>query len=105
MNPDPLNKVDDGDRGVGVMWITVDRCSDLLSADRDGLSDPQVKLSYEEMSWMTTTVQNDLSPVFDEDFRVPLWTLPSKGDPSKRVVLEVTDEDDYFGMKVSGLQV
>jgi hypothetical protein len=103
MNPDPLNKVDDGDRGVGALWITIDHCSDLLASDANGKSDPSVKMSYEEMTWITATVQNDLSPVFDEDFRVPLWTLPRKGDASKQVVLEVSDEDDYFGMKTDFL--
>jgi hypothetical protein len=51
------------------------------------------------MTWITATVQNDLCPIFSESFRVPLWTLPTKGDPTKQLVLEAMDEDDYLGLK------
>jgi hypothetical protein len=50
------------------------------------------------MTWITATVQNDLCPIFNESFRVPLWTLPTKGDPTKQLVLVVMDEDDYLGL-------
>jgi hypothetical protein len=46
-NPDPLHKVDDGDRGAGHMRVTVERCNDLLALDLDGKSDPKVKMAYE----------------------------------------------------------
>jgi hypothetical protein len=62
-NPDPLRKVDDGDHGVGAMWVTVQRCDNLLSGDsHNGLSDPLVKLTFEDMKWITVTVQNELEP-------------------------------------------
>jgi hypothetical protein len=98
MNPDPLHKLDEGDRGVGAMRITVEQCSDLLSSDADGKSDPKVLVTYAEMTWRTATVQNDLCPIFNEDFRVPVWTIPTEGDPKSKIELKVSDEDDYLGL-------
>jgi hypothetical protein len=63
----------------------------------------QVQLTYEDMSWLTATVQNNLFPIFNETFRVPLGTLPTKGDPTKQMVLQVMDEDDYLGVKTDFL--
>jgi hypothetical protein len=97
-NPDPLHKVDDGDHGAGAMWVTIDKCEGLLVGDINGLSDPKVKLTYEDMNWITVTVQNELDPDFDENFRVPVWEYLEKGDPKGGLIACVTDEDDYLGL-------
>jgi hypothetical protein len=100
-NPDPLHKIDDGDRGVGAMWVKIEKCTQLLVGDMNGLSDPKVKLTFDNMKWITATVQNDLDPTFGEDFRVPVWEFLEKGDPKGELVAFVSDEDDYL---VSGSQ-
>jgi hypothetical protein len=40
-NPNPLEKVDFGDRNIGWMWVLVERARELKAADWNGTSDPR----------------------------------------------------------------
>jgi hypothetical protein len=61
-NPDPLNKLDDGDKGDGVMWVKVISASNLIAADSNGKSDPLSEFSFDEMTWSTTCIHESLNP-------------------------------------------
>lgn len=56
------------DSSVGTMHARLLSAEGLRAADRNGLSDPYVKLSLGEQQLRSTTVKRTLAPRFEEDF-------------------------------------
>ncbi|VDM31706.1 unnamed protein product [Hydatigera taeniaeformis] len=63
------------DVDMEILKVTVDRAENILGVDKDGLSDPYVKLSVIDSfghtvgeSKKTKAVKNDLNPFFDQSF-------------------------------------
>jgi Ca2+-dependent lipid-binding protein len=54
------------------MWISVQSAKGLLSCDTNGFSGPMAEVSFDGMKFNTMTVYESLSPVWDEEFRVPV---------------------------------
>ncbi|KAL5962340.1 Extended synaptotagmin-2 [Taenia solium] len=63
------------DVDMEILEVTVDRAENILGVDKDGLSDPYVKLSVIDSlgrtvgeSRKTKAVKNDLNPFFEQSF-------------------------------------
>nr|CDS15699.1 extended synaptotagmin 2 [Echinococcus granulosus] len=63
------------DADMEILEVTVDRAENILGVDKDGLSDPYVKLSVIDSSGHTVgeskktrAVKNDLNPIFEQSF-------------------------------------
>ena len=77
----------------GVMHLRLSHGEGLRAADRNGLSDPYVKLSMGDQRLCSRIVKRTLAPRFDEDFYVRAASLDALlGD---RLDVEVYDYDAY----------
>jgi hypothetical protein len=75
-NPDPLDKVDAGDAGYGVLWVSIDEAVELPAVDLiSGKSDPCIRMRYLQGNWQTKTCKKTLHPVFMEEFLVQITDL------------------------------
>ena len=102
-NPDPLQKVDSGDVGDGILWLSIDSGERLISCDADGKSDPQVLVTFEGMEWMSVTVFNTLHPEWGDEFRIPVMHAPATHNDDMPITFLVTDYDlmsanDFMGL-------
>jgi hypothetical protein len=79
----------------GRLYVTVLDCSDLLPADSDNSSDPQVKLTFghgsKQQSHKTKTVLKSLNPQYNQQFEFTVIGARSARDCE--LTLSVWDED------------
>jgi hypothetical protein len=95
-NPDPMEKVDFGDRGYGWMWVHVERARDLKAADWNGSSDPRVDLEYDGAHWHTEVEMHTCNPEWQQQFKVPI--LNTAGALQVNVFdYDVGKSDDFLG--------
>ncbi|KAG0319950.1 hypothetical protein BGZ99_004832 [Dissophora globulifera] len=78
--PDSLRLRDNDDPLVARMRILITRAKDLVSRDRNGFSDPYVKVSIGGHKFVTNVVQKSLNPVWNAsfDFDVEAQSLPDQ---------------------------
>ncbi|KAK3843116.1 MAG: C2 domain-containing protein [Linnemannia gamsii] len=95
----------DDDHTVAKMRIFVSRARDLVSRDRNGYSDPYVKLTIGGHKFTTNVVRKSLNPVWDAafDFELDAQSMPDQ------ITLMFWDKDrwgrdDYLGTVYIPLQ-
>ena len=90
----------------GVLEVVVEKCSNLIAGDRNGMSDPFVTLtlasSEPEVEQKTQTIKKTLNPVFEEALKLPISISAPDFDPDGlSLVLTVLDKDittsDFLG--------
>lgn len=78
--------------GFASYVIKVFKCSGLIAKDRGGTSDPYVKIKVgEAKSMKTRTMEKDLNPTFEEEFRIMEW------DTNEALVASVWDWNRITG--------
>jgi hypothetical protein len=92
-NPDPLNKLDTGDAGDGVLWVEVVGATGLLAADLNGKSDPVTKVGFDGMCWCTSVCHESLDPEWEENFRVPIGKVPPRLNSEAQIAEHVKHEE------------